>query len=202
MLLWRTPGRSLAGRAIYGSRARGSRHLICRNWVFNVYFSVVNLWLSSHIWLFRLVSSQLIEARCRQRASTAAARLDQPRPDDHQAKGRALEGGPEDRSGELGDRAQERKSQGYRGLGMGALEEHAIGAFCSQTSTAYLVLLVVFAASDSANPRNTGAKIVLKAFIEKTSEESQPARTHFNTEMYTIMLSEARGPVFGDHCSR
>ncbi|TNN33763.1 Kalirin [Liparis tanakae] len=25
--------------------------------VFNVYFSVVNLWLSSHIWLFRLVSS-------------------------------------------------------------------------------------------------------------------------------------------------
>ncbi|TNN79835.1 hypothetical protein EYF80_009872 [Liparis tanakae] len=35
-----------------------------RNSVFNVYFSVVNLWLSSHIWLFRLVSSQLIEARC------------------------------------------------------------------------------------------------------------------------------------------
>ncbi|TNN48005.1 5-hydroxytryptamine receptor 1B [Liparis tanakae] len=28
--------------------------------VFNVYFSVVNFWLSSHIWLFRLVSSQLI----------------------------------------------------------------------------------------------------------------------------------------------
>ncbi|TNN87577.1 hypothetical protein EYF80_002294 [Liparis tanakae] len=27
--------------------------------VFNVYFSVVNLWLSSHIWLFRLVSSRL-----------------------------------------------------------------------------------------------------------------------------------------------
>jgi len=41
--------------------------------------------------------------------------------DDHQAKGRALEDGPEDRSVELGDRAQERKSQGYRGLGMGAL---------------------------------------------------------------------------------
>ncbi|TNN59070.1 hypothetical protein EYF80_030704 [Liparis tanakae] len=29
--------------------------------VFNVYFSVVNSWLSSHIWLFRLVSAQLIE---------------------------------------------------------------------------------------------------------------------------------------------
>ncbi|TNN82795.1 hypothetical protein EYF80_007036 [Liparis tanakae] len=40
--------------------------------VFNVYFSVVKFCLSSHIWLFRLVSSQLIEqlidARCRQRA--------------------------------------------------------------------------------------------------------------------------------------
>ncbi|TNN23502.1 Sodium- and chloride-dependent betaine transporter [Liparis tanakae] len=40
--------------------------------VFNVYFSVVNFWLSSHIWLFRLVPSQLIsqliDARCRQRA--------------------------------------------------------------------------------------------------------------------------------------
>ncbi|TNN58004.1 Tripeptidyl-peptidase 2 [Liparis tanakae] len=40
--------------------------------VFNVYFSVVNSWLSSHIWLFRLVSSQLIsqliDASCRQRA--------------------------------------------------------------------------------------------------------------------------------------
>ncbi|TNN58855.1 hypothetical protein EYF80_030928 [Liparis tanakae] len=42
--------------------------------VFNVYFSVVNLWLSSHIWLFRLVSSQLIEARCRQRASISRGR--------------------------------------------------------------------------------------------------------------------------------
>ncbi|TNN87835.1 hypothetical protein EYF80_001799 [Liparis tanakae] len=30
--------------------------------VFNVYFSVVSFWLSSHIWLFRLVSSQLIDA--------------------------------------------------------------------------------------------------------------------------------------------
>ncbi|TNN64307.1 Leucine-rich PPR motif-containing protein, mitochondrial [Liparis tanakae] len=40
--------------------------------VFNVYFSVVKSWLSSHIWLFRLVSSQLIsqliDACCRQRA--------------------------------------------------------------------------------------------------------------------------------------
>ncbi|TNN52706.1 hypothetical protein EYF80_037086 [Liparis tanakae] len=40
--------------------------------VFNVYFSVVKSWLSRHIWLFRLVSSQLIEqlidAPCRQRA--------------------------------------------------------------------------------------------------------------------------------------
>ncbi|TNN62628.1 hypothetical protein EYF80_027146 [Liparis tanakae] len=36
--------------------------------VFNVYFSVVKFWLSSHIWLFRLVSSQLIDASCRQRA--------------------------------------------------------------------------------------------------------------------------------------
>ncbi|TNN52245.1 hypothetical protein EYF80_037549 [Liparis tanakae] len=40
--------------------------------VFNVYFSVVNFWLSSHIWLFRLVSSQLIsqliDACCRQHA--------------------------------------------------------------------------------------------------------------------------------------
>ncbi|TNN77166.1 hypothetical protein EYF80_012635 [Liparis tanakae] len=42
-----------------------------RDSVFNVYFSVVKFWLSSHIWLFRLVSaqliSQLIDARCRQR---------------------------------------------------------------------------------------------------------------------------------------
>jgi len=37
--------------------------------------------------------------------------------DDHQAEGRT----PEDRSGDIGDRAQERKSQVYRGLGMGAL---------------------------------------------------------------------------------
>ncbi|TNN49706.1 hypothetical protein EYF80_040087 [Liparis tanakae] len=41
--------------------------------------------------------------------------------DDHQAEGRALEDGPEDRSGELGDWAQERKSKQYRGLGKGAL---------------------------------------------------------------------------------
>ncbi|TNN71290.1 hypothetical protein EYF80_018492 [Liparis tanakae] len=33
--------------------------------VFNVYFSVVNFWLSSHIWLFRLVSSQLIGSASR-----------------------------------------------------------------------------------------------------------------------------------------
>ncbi|TNN57917.1 hypothetical protein EYF80_031833 [Liparis tanakae] len=33
--------------------------------VFNVYFSVVNSWLSSHIWLFRLVSSQLIGSASR-----------------------------------------------------------------------------------------------------------------------------------------
>ncbi|TNN88086.1 hypothetical protein EYF80_001667 [Liparis tanakae] len=33
--------------------------------VFNVYFSVVNFWLSSHIWLFRLVSSQLIGSESR-----------------------------------------------------------------------------------------------------------------------------------------
>ncbi|TNN47155.1 Popeye domain-containing protein 2 [Liparis tanakae] len=38
------------------------------NKVFNVYFSVVNSWLSSHIWLFRLVIEQLIDASCRQRA--------------------------------------------------------------------------------------------------------------------------------------
>ncbi|TNN58520.1 hypothetical protein EYF80_031242 [Liparis tanakae] len=47
-------------------------HLQGSEQVFNVYFSVVNSWLSSHIWLFRLVSAQLIEqlidARCRQRA--------------------------------------------------------------------------------------------------------------------------------------
>ncbi|TNN67604.1 hypothetical protein EYF80_022173 [Liparis tanakae] len=40
--------------------------------VFNVYFSVVKFWLSSHIWLFRLMISQLIsqliDASCRQRA--------------------------------------------------------------------------------------------------------------------------------------
>ncbi|TNN74886.1 hypothetical protein EYF80_014986 [Liparis tanakae] len=51
--------------------------------VFNVYFSVVKFWLSSHIWLFRLVSSQLIsqliDASCRQHASAAAASLVQPR---------------------------------------------------------------------------------------------------------------------------
>ncbi|TNN83289.1 hypothetical protein EYF80_006270 [Liparis tanakae] len=45
---------------------------VYRRGVFNVYFSVVKFWLSSHIWLFRLVSSQLIsqliDARCRQRA--------------------------------------------------------------------------------------------------------------------------------------
>ncbi|TNN64806.1 hypothetical protein EYF80_025001 [Liparis tanakae] len=34
-------------------------------WVFNVYFSVVNFSLSSHIWLFRLVSSQLIGSASR-----------------------------------------------------------------------------------------------------------------------------------------
>ncbi|TNN47190.1 hypothetical protein EYF80_042615 [Liparis tanakae] len=45
--------------------AAGSAHRSAgRSAVFNVYFSVVNLWLSSHIWLFRLVSSQLNEARC------------------------------------------------------------------------------------------------------------------------------------------
>ncbi|TNN81419.1 hypothetical protein EYF80_008475 [Liparis tanakae] len=33
--------------------------------VFNVYFSVVKFWLSSHIWLFRLVSSQLIGSASR-----------------------------------------------------------------------------------------------------------------------------------------
>ncbi|TNN80747.1 hypothetical protein EYF80_008981 [Liparis tanakae] len=33
--------------------------------VFNVYFSVVNFWLSSHIWLFRLVSSQLMGSASR-----------------------------------------------------------------------------------------------------------------------------------------
>ncbi|TNN66198.1 hypothetical protein EYF80_023537 [Liparis tanakae] len=49
--------------------------------VFNVYFSVVNFWLSSHIWQFRLVSSQLIEARCRQPPlRSAAVSLVQPRP--------------------------------------------------------------------------------------------------------------------------
>ncbi|TNN61870.1 hypothetical protein EYF80_027886 [Liparis tanakae] len=51
--------------------------------VFNVYFSVVKFWLSSHIWLFLLVSSQLIsqliDASCRQRVSAAAASLVQPR---------------------------------------------------------------------------------------------------------------------------
>ncbi|TNN73965.1 hypothetical protein EYF80_015786 [Liparis tanakae] len=36
-------------------------------------------------------------------------------------RGALWRAGPEDRSGELGDRAQERKSQGYRGLRMGAL---------------------------------------------------------------------------------
>ncbi|TNN47464.1 hypothetical protein EYF80_042349 [Liparis tanakae] len=41
--------------------------------------------------------------------------------DDHQAKGRAVKGRPEDRSGDIEERAQESKSQGYRGLGMGAL---------------------------------------------------------------------------------
>ncbi|TNN34362.1 hypothetical protein EYF80_055475 [Liparis tanakae] len=49
---------------------------LCKSWfllqIFNVYFSVVKFRLSSHIWLFRLVSSQLIsqliDARCRQRA--------------------------------------------------------------------------------------------------------------------------------------
>ncbi|TNN35507.1 hypothetical protein EYF80_054330 [Liparis tanakae] len=38
--------------------------------------------------------------------------------DDRQAKGWALEGGPHDRNGALGDRARERKSKGYRGLEM------------------------------------------------------------------------------------
>ncbi|TNN84409.1 hypothetical protein EYF80_005402 [Liparis tanakae] len=50
-----------------------------QEWVFNVYFSVVKFWLSSHICLFRLVSSQLIDASCRQRVSAAAASLVQPR---------------------------------------------------------------------------------------------------------------------------
>ncbi|TNN86388.1 hypothetical protein EYF80_003473 [Liparis tanakae] len=43
----------------------GRRLCECRQTVFNVYFSVVNLWLSSHIWLFRLVSSQLIGSASR-----------------------------------------------------------------------------------------------------------------------------------------
>ncbi|TNN58859.1 hypothetical protein EYF80_030932 [Liparis tanakae] len=34
---------------------------LCMMLVFNVYFSVANSWLSSHIWLFRLVRAQLIE---------------------------------------------------------------------------------------------------------------------------------------------
>ncbi|TNN69411.1 hypothetical protein EYF80_020412 [Liparis tanakae] len=57
-----------------GTRSNVSRQTSPRcsgaSTVFNVYFSVVNLWLSSHIWLFRLVISQLSEARC----------LVQPRP--------------------------------------------------------------------------------------------------------------------------
>ncbi|TNN41621.1 hypothetical protein EYF80_048214 [Liparis tanakae] len=54
-----------------GTSQQNSRGALDFSTVFNVYFSVVSFWLSNHIWLFRLVSSQLIsqliDARCRQR---------------------------------------------------------------------------------------------------------------------------------------
>ncbi|TNN61672.1 ADAMTS-like protein 3 [Liparis tanakae] len=74
---WSECSRTCGGGASYSLRRclnGGScdginiRYRTCSNMVFNVYFSVVNVWLSSHIWLFRLVISQLIYARCRQSA--------------------------------------------------------------------------------------------------------------------------------------
>ncbi|TNN84799.1 hypothetical protein EYF80_004844 [Liparis tanakae] len=46
--------------------------------VFNVYFSVVSFWLSNHIWLFRLVSSQLISQLIDAAAGSAPGSRSEP----------------------------------------------------------------------------------------------------------------------------